>query len=329
MRMAVMLCLATAALAAKVKPTAPVVKGIKTPGVQIPFAILKAENEIPATGKPEWVFFERSAYFPNASGGLDQVDARTAKVTASAKDIAKPCAGMVSAFTSLWVASCADGSLRRLDSKTFKEKAKITTGTASVPRAIAASTDSIWMLTDDRTTLSRIDPDTNSVVGEMRLPVGCRGLLFAETSIWIACPNENKVYRINPATNVLMNEVEVSSQPEALASGEGSIWVLCKKDGKVDRIDPKTNKVAKSIDLGVPGVGGNIAVGEGSVWVTMTGFPLTRINPAAEKEAVVQQFVGTGGGAITTSTGAIWLSNVAQGTVWKIDPRRVAATLAE
>ncbi len=329
MRMAVMLCLAVAALAGKAKHEPPVVKGIKTPGVQIPFASLKAENEIPAAGKPEWLFFERSAYFPNASGGLDQVDAKTAKVTASAKDIAKPCGGMISAFTSFWIASCADGSLRRLDSKTLKEKAKIVTGTASVPSAIAASADSVWMITDDRTTLSRVDPDTNAVVGEMRVPVGCRSLLFAETSIWLACPNENKVFRINPATNVLMNEVEVSSQPEALASGEGSIWVLCKKDGKVDRIDPKTNKVAKSIDLGVPGVGGSIAVGEGSVWVTMTGFPLTRINPTAEKEAVVQQFIGSGGGAITTTAGAIWLSNVAQGTVWKIDPRRIAATLAE
>jgi len=103
--------------------------------------------------------------------------------------------------------------------------------------------------------------------------------------------------------------------------------VFCKKTGKVDRIDPKTNKVSKSIDLGVPGVDGRIAIGEGSVWVTLAGFPITRINPTTE--TVVQQFSGTGGGAIQTSAGAIWLSNLNEGTVWRIDPKRVIATLAE
>ena len=330
MRMAVVLCLAASAIfaAAKHEP-APVVKGIKTPGVQIPFASLKAESEIPAPGKPAWVFFEGGAFFANAAEGIEKIDPKTAKVTATLPKVAKPCAGMASGFGSLWVPSCADGSLIRFDSKTLKETARFQVGTGTATRAIAASPDSIWMLTDDKTTLSRIDPDQNAVVGELRVPAGCRSLVFGETSLWLACPTENKVYRIDPATNVVINQVEVSSQPEALAAGEGSIWVFCKKDGKVDRIDPKTNKVSKSIDLAVPGVAGSIAVGEGSVWVTMTGFPITRINPTAEKEAAVQQFVGHGGGAITTSTGALWLSNVAEGTVWKIDPKRVIATLAE
>jgi streptogramin lyase len=103
--------------------------------------------------------------------------------------------------------------------------------------------------------------------------------------------------------------------------------VLCEKDGKIDRIDPKTNKVTKSIELGVPGAAGGIAVGLGSVWVTLDGFPLTRIDPGAEK--VVQQFFGTGGGAIQIAANALWLSNLRDGTLWRLDPKRVQATLAE
>lgn len=330
MRMAVVLCMSVGAMfaAAKHEP-APVVKGIKTPGVQIPFASLKAETEILAPGKPAWVFFEGAAFFPNAAEGIEKVDPKTGKSTATLPKVAKPCAGIANGFGSLWVASCADGSLIRFDSKTLKETARFQVGTGTAPHAVAVSPDSVWMLTDDKTTLSRIDPDQNAVVGELRLPAACRSLIFGETALWVACPSENKVYRVDPATNIVTNQVEVSSQPESLAAGEGSIWVFCKKDGKVDRIDPKTNKVTKSIDLGVPGVVGSVAVGEGSVWVTMPGFPITRISPTAEKEAVVQQFVGRGGGAITTSTGALWLSNVAEGTVWKIDPKRVIATLAE
>ena len=95
----------------------------------------------------------------------------------------------------------------------------------------------------------------------------------------------------------------------------------------MDRIDSKTNKVAKTIDLGVPGADGGIAVGEGSVWVTLEGFPITRIQPQTDR--VVQQFYGPGGGAIQAGLGFVWLSNTAKGTVWKLDPKRIAATLAE
>jgi virginiamycin B lyase len=97
----------------------------------------------------------------------------------------------------------------------------------------------------------------------------------------------------------------------------------------VERIDPKTNKVIKTIELSVPHAGGNIAFGEGYVWVTQTGFPLTRIDPQTEKERVVQQFWGEGGGLMTIASGAIWLSNTGQGTVSRLDPKRVIATLAE
>jgi streptogramin lyase len=105
--------------------------------------------------------------------------------------------------------------------------------------------------------------------------------------------------------------------------------VLCEKEGKVERIDPKTNKVVKTIELGVPNAHGNLAFGEGFLWVTQDGFPLTRIDPETEKERVAQQFWGQGGGLISVTSGSIWLSNVNKGTVWRLDPKRVIATIAE
>jgi virginiamycin B lyase len=104
--------------------------------------------------------------------------------------------------------------------------------------------------------------------------------------------------------------------------------VLCLKDGKVERIDPKTNKVSKTIETGVGGAAvGGIAVGQGSIWVTLTGFPITRIDPLSEK--VAQQFWGAGGGAIQFGQGSLWLTNMQNGTLWRLDPRRILATLAE
>ncbi|HTS29005.1 MAG TPA: hypothetical protein VMH81_24205 [Bryobacteraceae bacterium] len=300
--------------------------GIKTPGVQIPFSSLKPEAEIPMA--PEWIASADGLLVPDAGKRtLDRIDPKTNAVGQPVAGVSKPCGGAVSAFGSVWVASCDDHSLVRVDGKKWEVSAKIATGVSEAPLAIAAGTDSVWLFSDDRTTLSRIDPDQNQVVTELRVPAGCAALVFAEKALWAACPAEDRVLRINPETNVVEKRVEVSARPQALAASDGSIWVLCEKDGKVDRIDPKTNKVSKSIELGVPGAAGGIAAGGGSIWVTLADFPLTRIDPLTEK--VVQQFWGPGGGAIQFGANALWLSNRQNGTLWRLDPKRVQATLAE
>lgn len=301
--------------------------GVKLPGVQIRFSRLKADATISAPGKPEWVFFANSLYMPGADA-IEKVDARTNKPAEPIAGLKKPCGGMASAFGSLWALSCGDGALVKIDGKAGKVTATLQRGASNnTPGAIVATDDSIWMMLDDKATLARVDPDQMMIVDTMRLPSGCRSMVSAEKSLWIACPEENRVYRINPDTNLVDKRIETGPEPSALAFGEGSIWAFCRKEGKLDRIDPKTNKVSKTIDLGAPGASAQIAVGEGYVWLTMTGFPLTRVDP--KDESVAQQFWGTGGGAITTSAGAIWLSNTSDGTVWRIDPNLIKATLAE
>lgn len=300
--------------------------GIRTPGVQIPASRLKADVAFESSASPEWLFYSGSTFAP-AKDGIDRIDAAINKKVESIGGLTKACGGMVSAFGSLWAPACGSSSLARIDAKTFKVTQTIATGVATVPGLIAATADSIWLLTDDRTTLARIDPDQNVVVAELRVPAGCRSLTYGETALWLACPSENKVLRINPATNLIDKAIEVAAQPEALAVGEKSVWALCRKDGKIDRIDSKTNKVSKSIDLGVPDSDGAMAFGEGFLWVTQTGFPLARIDVTSE--SVLQQFYGEGGGAIALSPGAIWLGNVKAGTIWRIDPKRVLAILPE
>jgi virginiamycin B lyase len=299
--------------------------GIKTPGIQIPFARLKPEAQVETSAKPEWLFSANTAFAP-AKDGIDRIDPKTNQKLDPITGLKKICGGMSSAFDSLWAPDCATSSLARIDAKTFKVMNTIATGVASVPGVIAATPDSIWLLSDDKTTLARIDPDQNLVVSEIRVPAGCRSLVFGEAALWLACPAENKVLRINPANNLIDKAIEVAAQPEALAVGSASVWALCRKDGKVDRIDPKTNKVSKTIDLGVPNADGALAFGEGFLWATQTGFPLTRIDTASE--GVIQQFYGEGGGAIAVSPGAIWLANV-KGSIVRIGPKRVLATIPE
>lgn len=309
-------------------PTTPKI-GIRTPGIQLAFSRLKAEAELPTPDKPDWIFVSPgrgAAAFIPTKNSIDKIDLKTNKPGTPIPSLDRPC-GMVSAFGSLWIPVCGAHSLLRLDSRKLTTVATIPAGTSSARGIVADSADSIWLLTDDKTTLSRIDPDQNVVVGELRVPADCHGLILAEKALWLACPSENKVLRVNPETNLVEESVKVSDQPISLASGAGSIWILCRKDGKIDRIDPKTNKVTKTIDLDVPAADGELAFGADFLWVTQTGFPLTRIDPMAE--TVLQQFYGEGGGAIDVSSDAIWLSNLKAGTVWRIDPKLVPEIIPE
>jgi virginiamycin B lyase len=298
--------------------------GIKTPGVQIPFASLKPEAEFAVAA--EWLAFTDGPLVGDRKS-LYHVDAKKNELGSAVASLNSPCGGLVSAFSSLWIPTCGDQTVSRIDPKTWKVTATVSSGTGAAKPAIAATADSVWILSDNKTTLSRIDPEQNSVVAELRLGAGCNSVTFGEAALWVTCPSENRVVRVDPEKNLVDKRIEVSGQPLALAIGETSVWVYCKKDGKIDRIDPKTNKVTKSIDLGVPGADGAIAVGQGAVWASLAGFPLVRIDPQTEK--VVQQFWGPGGGSVYFGQNSLWLSNLPEGKLWRVDPKRVTATLAE
>lgn len=304
--------------------------GVKVPGVQIPFSNLSPELKFEAHFQPDWIAFADSIWLPDAvAHALDRINPKSSepKFLEPVAGVNKPCGGTVSAFGSLWIPDCESRAVVRVDAKTFKPTGTYSFGALQAFPSIAATADSVWMFTDSKMTLSRIDPVENAVVAEVRLPVGCNGLVVGEGSLWTGCSENNKVLRVNPATAVVERAIEGCEQPRAVAFGERSIWAWCRKSGKLARIDPKTNKVSATIDVGVPGEDGQISIGEGSVWLTLPGFPITRVDPQSDR--VVQQFYGPGGGAILSGGGFVWLSNIREGTVLKFDPKRIAATLAE
>jgi virginiamycin B lyase len=303
--------------------------GVKTPGVQIPFSSLVSEAQI-SVEAPGWITPAESIFvLDKARGAVVRIDPKTNKTLDAWGGLNQPCSGSVIAFESLWVPNCGSQTLARIDLKTGKTTAAIPTGTTEVTMSLAATRDSIWMLSDSKTSLSRVDPGENKVAGEVRIPANCTSLAFGEGSLWVACPAGPRLLRVNPETNLVEHRIEVSAGARAVAFGDGSVWVLSDKDGKIERIDPKTNKVIKTLDLGTSDAGGNLAFGEGYLWVSQIGFPLTRIETKAGRERVAQQFWGEGGGVVSVSAGAIWLSNSGKGSVSRLDPKRVIATLAE
>ena len=320
MRLRFILLLAAAPLFAE-KP------GVKTPGVQIPMSLLKPEAVYDVPGSPDWIAVDESVWISNmpkdSVARLDPKSDKAEHITVGKK----PCSGLAAGFGSLWVPNCGDQSMSRLDLKTGKVTATFPIPIADSEGGIAIGAESVWLLTDKKGTLARIDPSNTKVVAEIYVAPGSYAVAFGEGSVWATSTETSVVTRVDPKTNLVAATIPVGKNPRFLTVGEGAVWTLNQGDGSITRIDPKTNAVAATIDAGIPGEGGEIAAGEGSIWVTMPEFPISRIDPATNK--VVQQFKGEGGDAIRVGLGWVWLSNYKKGTVWRIDPKRILATLAE
>jgi streptogramin lyase len=83
----------------------------------------------------------------------------------------------------------------------------------------------------------------------------------------------------------------------------------------------KTNGLVATIPAGIPGTGGEIAFGEGSVWATVFEVPISKIDPASN--VVVRQWVGLGGDSVRVGHGSIWLTDFAHAAVWRLNPKQL------
>src|SRR5262249_27228326 len=151
------------------------------------------------------------AWVVRPQGSLLPVDIKKYQPGEPIIGLKQPCGGLVSAFSSLWVPTCGDSALVRIDATTRKITATIASGTGPAAVALASTADSVWMLTDNKTTLSRIDPDDNRIVSELRLPSSCTHILSAENSLWVTCGSENRILRVDPRTNLVADRIEVAA----------------------------------------------------------------------------------------------------------------------
>jgi streptogramin lyase len=277
----------------------------------------------PVEGNPDWQVATDDAVWVTSGqkNTVSKLDAKTNKVAevVNLGEGKKPCSGLATGFGSVWVPNCGDKTLARIDLKTNKVVATVQVGPAASEGGLAASKDSIWMLSDLKGVLSRIDPDTNRVVADITVPSGSAVCVNGDDgAVWVVSTDHDQVVRVDPQTNLVTDRVNVGAKPKFTTVGAGSIWTLNQGDGTVSRIDVKSRKLMTNIDVGVPGGGGEIAFGKGAVWVTVFEIPLSQIDPDTNK--VVKQWTGPGGDAVRVAHNSVWLSNLREGNVWRIDP---------
>jgi len=240
-----------------------------------------------------------------------------------------PCGGMVVADGSLWVASCKELSVYRLDVESGAVVAVVTTGLADATGelSLAAGAGSVWVLSGAEGVLSRIDVESNEVTATIPVSPNSFCAAFGDDAVWItnSAPatgtSEGSVQRIDPRTNEVVATIPVGPQPRFLAAGEGAVWTLNWGDGSVTRIDPATNQVAATLALAMEGGGGDIDTGGGRVWVRGNEVLLVSIDPATNEPTTVYG-PPAGSGAVRVAGDLVWVTAHDTKTVWVLQPTR-------
>ena len=273
-------------------------------------------------GDPDWMAVADDAVWVTASSlnRVTRLDA-TANSPVIFATVQDPCSGIVAAFGSLWVPSCVDHALLRVDLKTGVVQTSIAASPADSEGCIAAGAGSIWLVTNATGLLARVDPRTSSVVATIPLPSGSYCPVFADGFVWVTSFDHSVLTKVDPSTNRSVAQISVGQNPRFATAGAGSVWTLNQGDGTISRVDTATSALTVSIPTGLRGHGGEIAFGFGSVWATLIGVPITRVDPSTNR--AVRQWRGAGGDSIRAGLGSIWLTDIKAGLVWRLDPQNL------
>jgi virginiamycin B lyase len=237
------------------------------------------------------------------------------------------CAAPVVEFGSVWVLSCSEKMLYRIDTKTGIILKKIPTGIADEDgeMSLAAGDGSIWLLSDSLGILSRISPASNALQAKIYVKPHSYCAGFGFHSVWVTNTRDNSIQRIDSKTDSVISVFPTGSRPRFLAIGENAVWTLNQGDGTVTRIDPTSGEEIISIDVAARGAGGDIAAGGGKVWIVSKNRerPVQTIDPLTNKvDMICSERTGAKDGkvdgAVRVSSKYIWISNLYAKTVWAI-----------
>lgn len=237
--------------------------------------------------------------------------------------MSRPCGAMAIAFGSLWVADCTDRSLDRIDLRTGRKIAVIATGIAN-PKGelnVVAGAGSIWVASDDRGVIARIDPVKNSVMKVIPVDHGTYYLSFGFDSLWAVSAVCQSLQKIDPHTDKVVKRTELGRVPGFLIAGEGAVWVQEQGDGTVARIDPESGDITGRVKVEKSLKYGDIDAGGGKVWLrTTTGQTFVVIDPHT---LAVDARVGkpTGSGALRYTKNGLWTTSHDVHTLswWKVN----------
>ncbi len=220
--------------------------------------------------------------------------------------------------------------VQRIDPRTNKLVA--TTRLGSSPASVAAGEGAVWVTDERDSSISRIDPKTNSVTAKASAGPAAGGpsyVVAGEGSVWVSNTGGGGLTRFDAGTLTNLGTLPLGSTDSfncgPVAAGEGGIWVYASSALYRATGDNLVAKVE-----GTPACSGDLAAGAGAVWVTNPYFAseLLRVDPRTLR--IVKRIpLDFPPGAVTTDSSAVWIADGRDDSVVEVSPTsgRLVATV--
>ena len=303
-------------------------QGVKTPGVQIPIAQLKPEAVFDVPGTPDWLAIDDHMWVSNSpKDTVSRLDPKNSTVVATVATGKRPCSGLAVGFGSLWVPNCGDQTLVRVDLKTNAVTATIPTTIGSSEGGIATGAGSVWLVIDKRGTLVRFDPATNKPVAEIH--VRARVVRHrVRRRRGVGDEHRRQQPHARRSRDQSRRRDDRGRQGAAIPRGRRRRGVDAQSGRRQHFARRSENQQGGRDDRGRHSRRGRRDCGRRRLGV---GDGRSSSRSRASTRRPTKSCSSSSARAATPSasdSGSIWLSNLRQGNVWRLDPRRIEATVA-
>jgi DNA-binding beta-propeller fold protein YncE len=188
------------------------------------------------------------------------------------------------------------------------------------PLRIAAGSEKIWVLSEPEGTLTRIDAETDRIMGApIDLGKGVAAVAVGGGSVWVTDARTGELLRIDDETGRVTQRIKIGGHPGPIAYGGGRVWVADTEGAGITAVNTKGGRVVRR-QLGPHSSPLRLASGAGGLWVSvaehgtvrridMSSFAVGKPIPAGRRPT-----------GITVADGLVWVADTRSGSVTRVDP---------
>ncbi len=232
---------------------------------------------------------------------------------------------------SVWVTpNGADGRLIRIDPRSGRISARISARPVYFGSVIAFGAGFVWTGNDDErykrgSTVSKLNPKTNRVVGQPLVLGSPQSIAFGHGAVWVA-DHAGWLVKIDPITFKVVARQRLGFGPHGVVITNDGVYIADAHGSRVLEADPNTGAIRRRAALPVGPL--YPAVGGGSIWSSSAAAwergrqddRVVRIDP--KTLAVVETFhVGANASSVAFGFGSVWAA-LQTGEVVRITPAK-------
>jgi serine/threonine-protein kinase len=188
------------------------------------------------------------------------------------------------------------------------------------PLRIAAGSEKIWVLSEPEGTLTRIDAETDRIMGApIDLGKGVAAVAVGGGSVWVTDASTGELLRIDDETARVTQRIRIGGHPGPIVYGGGRIWVADTKGAGITAVNTKGGRVVRR-DLAPHTAPLRLATGAGGLWVSVAEHGTVRRIDLSSFAVGAPIPAGRRPTGITVADGLVWVADTRSDSVTRVDP---------